>query len=29
MQVEKIKVRKLPNATDSSDYAESDFGEAM
>ena len=28
-RIEKIKVRKLPNATDSSDYAESDFGEAM
>ena len=28
-RIEKIKVRKLPNATDSSDYAESDFGETM
>jgi len=26
-RIEKIKVRKLPNADDSSDYAESDFGE--
>ena len=28
-RIEKIKVRKLPNAADSSDYAESDFGETM
>ena len=27
-RIEKIKVRKLPNADDSSDYAEADFGEA-
>lgn len=27
-RIEKIKVRKLPNIDDSSDYAESDFGEA-
>ena len=28
-RIEKIKVRKLPNADDNSDYAESDFGEAI
>ena len=27
-RIEKIRVRKLPNTDDSSDYAESDFGEA-